>query len=96
MAYVLDPQIEHLLRRAGFGARPDELDAYRAQSFNGAVTRLLEYERHPRRRRRQDRQAGLRRHDDARRFSPQTEHRPTRGSDGCSGWCTPTGRSRRR
>ena len=26
MAYTFDRQVEHLLRRAGFGARPDELD----------------------------------------------------------------------
>jgi hypothetical protein len=35
MTYTRDPQIEHLLRRAGFGARPDELDTYRAQSVTG-------------------------------------------------------------
>ena len=40
MAYILDPKIEHLLRRAGFGARQDELDVYRAESFTGALTRL--------------------------------------------------------
>jgi uncharacterized protein (DUF1800 family) len=45
MPFVLDPKIEHLLRRTGFGARQDELDVYRAESFNGAITRLLEYER---------------------------------------------------
>ena len=47
MPFILDPKIEHLLRRAGFGARQDELDVYRAESFTGAVTRLLEYERIP-------------------------------------------------
>ena len=47
MPYILDPKIEHLLRRAGFGARQDELDTFRAESFTGAVTRLLEYERIP-------------------------------------------------
>jgi len=47
MAFTLDPTIEHLLRRAGFGARQDELDVYRAATFNGAVTRLLEFERIP-------------------------------------------------
>src|SRR3954465_8120382 len=47
MAYTLDPQVEHLLRRAGFGARPDELDTYRAESFTGAVSRLVNYERVP-------------------------------------------------
>jgi len=47
MPFILDPKIEHLLRRAGFGARQDELDVYRAESINGAITRLLEYERIP-------------------------------------------------
>ncbi|MBS1818024.1 MAG: DUF1800 domain-containing protein [Acidobacteria bacterium] len=47
MAFVLDPKIEHLLRRTGFGARQDELDVYRAESFTGAVARLLDYERVP-------------------------------------------------
>ena len=44
-SFIFDPQVEHLLRRAGFGARPDELDAYRQLSFTGSVTRLVEYER---------------------------------------------------
>jgi uncharacterized protein (DUF1800 family) len=47
MAYTFDPQIEHLLRRAGFGARQDELDTYRAESFTGAVTRLVNFDRIP-------------------------------------------------
>src|SRR3954466_6811331 len=47
MAYTLDPQIEHLLRRAGFGARQDELDLFRAQSFTGAVSLLVNYDRIP-------------------------------------------------
>ena len=47
MAYTFDPQVEHLLRRAGFGARPDELETFRAESFTGAVSRLIHYERIP-------------------------------------------------
>src|SRR5436309_3543184 len=31
----------HLLRRAGFGARPDELDRYAALGYEGAVAGLL-------------------------------------------------------
>ena len=46
-SYVFDPHVEHLLRRAGFGARPDELDTFRQESFSGSVTRLIEYERIP-------------------------------------------------
>jgi uncharacterized protein (DUF1800 family) len=44
MAFVFDRQYEHLLRRAGFGARSDELDTYRRQSFRGAVELLLNYD----------------------------------------------------
>jgi uncharacterized protein (DUF1800 family) len=47
MAFVFDPQFEHLLRRAGFGARPDEFDAYRAMSFGGAIETLLNFDRVP-------------------------------------------------
>ena len=46
-SYIFDPHIEHLLRRAGFGARPDELDTYREESFTGAVMKLIDYERIP-------------------------------------------------
>ncbi|HEY7172568.1 MAG TPA: DUF1800 domain-containing protein [Vicinamibacterales bacterium] len=45
MAFTLDPQLEHLLRRAGFGARPDELATFRTTSFTGAVALLVNYER---------------------------------------------------
>src|SRR5438309_2367848 len=44
MGTVFDQQFEHLLRRAGFGARPDELATFRTLSFNGAVDRLVNYE----------------------------------------------------
>ena len=37
-------QIGHLLRRAGFGATPDELSMYRSLGFNGAVDRLIYYQ----------------------------------------------------
>jgi uncharacterized protein (DUF1800 family) len=40
-----DRQIEHLLRRAGFGARPDELEMYREMSISGAVDALVNYDR---------------------------------------------------
>ena len=36
-----DRQIEHLLRRAGFGARPDELDYYGQMSIGQAVDALV-------------------------------------------------------
>ncbi len=47
MALTSDPQFEHLLRRAGFGARPDEMDTYRTLSFNEAIDRLINYEQIP-------------------------------------------------
>jgi len=43
MARNADLQIEHLLRRAGFGARPDELETYRAMSIAQAVDTLVNY-----------------------------------------------------
>jgi uncharacterized protein (DUF1800 family) len=45
MARASDRYIEHLLRRAGFGARPDELDLYRELSIGDAIDRLVYYER---------------------------------------------------
>jgi uncharacterized protein (DUF1800 family) len=36
--------IEHLLRRAGFGATPAELETYEEMGFEGAVDALLNYE----------------------------------------------------
>ncbi len=47
MALPLDRQLEHLLRRAGFGARQDELDTFRRQSIRGAVDLLTDFERIP-------------------------------------------------
>jgi uncharacterized protein (DUF1800 family) len=46
----MDPQrqlISHLLRRAGFGAAPDELDQYSKLGYDGAVDRLLNYDQIP-------------------------------------------------
>jgi len=39
--------IEHLLRRAGFGATPDELNAYVDLGFTGTVSDLIDYEQVP-------------------------------------------------
>jgi uncharacterized protein (DUF1800 family) len=44
MARIPDRQIEHLLRRAGFGARADELDVYRDMSRDEMVDSLVTYE----------------------------------------------------
>src|SRR5437660_9545386 len=38
------PQIGHLLRRGGFGARSEELSVYQNLGFNGAVDRLINYQ----------------------------------------------------
>jgi uncharacterized protein (DUF1800 family) len=45
MSRIPDRQIEHLLRRAGFGARPDELETYGQMSIAEAVDTLLNYDR---------------------------------------------------
>ena len=42
---IYDQQFEHLLRRAGFGARPDELDVYRRFGLGDAVDALIYYDR---------------------------------------------------
>jgi uncharacterized protein (DUF1800 family) len=42
---VGDRQLEHLLRRAGFGARPDELDLYREMTIPQAIDALVNYDR---------------------------------------------------
>jgi len=44
MAQTSDRQIEHLLRRAGFGARPDELATYRSMSVAQAADTLVNYD----------------------------------------------------
>lgn len=44
MALPIDRQFEHLLRRAGFGARSDELDSFRQLSIRGAVALLTDYD----------------------------------------------------
>ena len=47
MAATADRPIEHLLRRAGFGARPDELATYGAMSTTQAVNALVNYDSVP-------------------------------------------------
>jgi hypothetical protein len=80
-----DLVLEHLLRRAGFGASSAELSAYSQLSYAAAVDRLVNYDAS------QDSSAP----PPAALFHP-TPLRTTRGSDGCFGWCTPTVRCRRR
>ena len=40
-------RVAHLLRRAGFGANEQELDDYTRLGFDGAISRLIEYESQP-------------------------------------------------
>ena len=47
MAATADRQIEHLLRRAGFGARPDELTTYGPMSIGQAANALVNYDTVP-------------------------------------------------
>jgi len=44
---MADPQIEHLLRRAGFGARPDELALYGGMSIKQAINALVDFDSVP-------------------------------------------------
>src|SRR4029077_8066593 len=44
---MADEQIEHLLRRAGFGASAADLGAYGSGTYVAAVDRLVNYERLP-------------------------------------------------
>jgi len=44
MAKTSDRQIEHLLRRAGFGARSDELELFREMTITQAVDVLVNYD----------------------------------------------------
>jgi uncharacterized protein (DUF1800 family) len=47
MAIARDLPIEHLLRRAGFGARPDELEQFRNMSISRAIDYLVDYDQVP-------------------------------------------------
>ena len=43
----LGPDIDHLLRRAGFGAGPEDVETFRDMSFAEAVAHLVDYEGRP-------------------------------------------------
>jgi uncharacterized protein (DUF1800 family) len=43
----LDPEIDHLLRRAGFGAGPSEIDTFARMSVTDAISYLVDYEGRP-------------------------------------------------
>jgi uncharacterized protein (DUF1800 family) len=47
LSAMADDQIEHLLRRAGFGASADEIGVYNTMPIGAAVDRLANYERVP-------------------------------------------------
>ena len=96
MTLPFDRQIEHLLRRAGFGARSDELDMFRARVDPRRGRALLDYERCPDDVDQKIGQPGYVGMTVRGRVLAADRTSPTRGSAGCSGWCTPTGRCRRR
>ena len=77
--------IEHLLRRAGFGASQDEIDDYLELGFPASVQQLLELRERSRRRRCADRQAGLRRRSPHAENSCRRPSSTTPASAGCSG-----------
>jgi hypothetical protein len=87
--------LEHILRRMGFGASPDDLAYYADLSPMALVNTLLDFERVP-----DDVDAWIGHPDYAGvttrgQFQPNTSS-ATRASAGCSGWSTRAGRSRRR
>jgi uncharacterized protein (DUF1800 family) len=47
MARRREPLIEHLLRRAGFGASQEEVDEFADLGFGRSVDRLIDYEQYP-------------------------------------------------
>ena len=91
-----EQQIEHLLRRAGFGGSPDEIDLYAEVGVNGTIDLLLNYEQLPDDVDARIGQARLRRGDDTRAVPARTRTSPTRASAGCSAWSTRGARCRRR
>src|SRR5438132_468094 len=42
-----NPLLDHLLRRAGFGASPNDLATFASLSYSQAVSRLIDYESIP-------------------------------------------------
>ena len=99
MASRREQEIDHILRRAGFGATQEEVDGYARLAFGGRrsrSSRLLSYEQIPDDVDEQHRQARIRRDHRARRVPSRRRTSPMRASAGCSAWCTPSARSRRR
>ena len=43
----LNPDIDHLLRRAGFGASPADAETFGDMSISAAVAHLVDYEGRP-------------------------------------------------
>jgi uncharacterized protein (DUF1800 family) len=43
----LTPEVDHLLRRAGFGASPADVETFRSMSFSDTVAHLVDYEGRP-------------------------------------------------
>ncbi len=44
MPLIVDSELEHLLRRAGFGARPDEIDVYGQMTLSDVLDQFVNYE----------------------------------------------------
>ena len=70
MAFSPDPQFEHLLRRAGFGARPDELETYPQALAQRGARPAGQLRADPRRCGLEDRCGGLRWRDTCRGRQP--------------------------
>ena len=81
--------IEHLLRRAGFGASDDEIDDYLELGSGDGRPPAARLRERARRRRCADRAARLRRRSPRAASSSRAPSSTTRGSAGCSAWSTP-------
>ena len=88
--------LEHLFRRGGFGASPGELAALGDMSMSQGISYLVNYEDQPDDVDSKIGQPELPQRGRARRSRRPTPSSRTRGSGGCSAWCTRSGRSRRR
>ena len=99
MASRREQEIDHILRRAGFGATQEEVDIYARLAFGGttlALARLLSYKQIDDDVDDNIGKPGYVGDHRARRVPARRRTSTTRASAGCSAWCTPSVRCRRR
>ena len=99
MASRREQEIDHILRRAGFGATQEEVDSYARLAFGGTDASswpgCCPTNRSPTPST-TNRQARIRRRSPRAGSSSRRRTSPTRASAGCSGWSTQSARSRKR